>query len=190
MGKKAVFIDRDGTINKHIPYLDNIDNLILIDGVAEAIKLLNKNNFFVIVITNQSGLGRGFFSLEKLGKLHEKLITLLSEKEAEIDNLYFCPHMPEDGCSCRKPETGLLDKAREEFSIDPKKSFMIGDRLSDVEAGQKFGCQSILVLTGYGKSELDLDSKSILKKAIVSDNLHEAVKYIVCEEGGELISTS
>ena len=110
MGNKAAFIDRDGTINANIGYIDNPDNFNMYSGVAEGIKLLNKDGFKVIIITNQSGIARGFFSEETLDKIHNKMKKELSSKGAEIDAIYYCPHHPDEKCDCRKPEAGLLEK--------------------------------------------------------------------------------
>ena len=179
MKNRAVFIDRDGTINTLVEYLDNPEQFVLIEGSAEAIKLLNINKYKVVVVTNQSGLGRGFFSEATLEKINDEFYSQLSEMGAEIDGFYYCPHKPEDGCSCRKPRTGLLEKASKDLSIDPLKSFMIGDRLSDIQAGVRFGCKPILVLTGYGESELSKVKKSLSESISVASNLLEAVEKTI-----------
>jgi len=179
MKDKVVFIDRDGTINTSVPYLDNPDDFVFLDGVKEAIKLLNNNNFKVIVVTNQSGIGRAFFTENTLKKITEELVIQLEEFGAKIDGFYYCTHLPEEGCMCRKPRIGLLEMAKNNFSIDASKSFMIGDRISDVEAGINFGCNSILVLTGYGKSEKSYVQKKYGSKVRICSNLLDAVKYIV-----------
>lgn len=145
MRKKAVFIDRDGTININVEYLDNPDNFKMYPGVAEGIKLLNKNGFLVIVVTNQSGIARGFFTEDVLKKIHKKMIDDFSKKGAKIDAIYYCPHHPDDNCDCRKPKIGLFKKAFEKFDIDASKSFMIGDRVLDVEAGFNMGLKTVIV---------------------------------------------
>ncbi len=117
MGNKAAFIDRDGTIIGNFGYIDNRDNFKMYSGVAEGIKLLNKDGFKVIIITNQSGIARGFFSEETLDKIHNKMKKELSDKGAEIDAIYYCPHHPDEKCDCRKPEAGLLEKAIEDLEM-------------------------------------------------------------------------
>jgi histidinol-phosphate phosphatase family protein len=145
LGFKAVFIDRDGTINVNVDYIDNPDDFQLYPTVAEGIKLLKDNGFKIIVITNQSGIARGFFTEETLKKIHERMKKELSEKHASIDGLYYCPHHPDENCDCRKPNTALFEKAIQEHTIDVSRSFVIGDRMIDVEAGHKIGCKTVLV---------------------------------------------
>jgi histidinol-phosphate phosphatase family protein len=143
--KKAVFIDRDGTINVNVEYLDNPEDFQMYPGVAEGVKILNENGFLVIVITNQSGIARGYFTKETLEKIHQRMMKELKEKGAKIDAIYYCPHHPDDNCSCRKPETGLLEKAIKEHNIDTSHSYVIGDRMIDVEAGHKIGLKTVLI---------------------------------------------
>jgi len=145
MGNKAVFIDRDGTINKNVEYLDNPDNFQMYPGVAEGIRLLKDNDFKIIIITNQSGISRGYFSNKTLKKIHERMKKELLEKGASFDALYVCPHHPDDNCECRKPKTSLFEKAIKDFDIDTSHSYVIGDRMLDVEAGYKMRLKTILV---------------------------------------------
>ena len=145
MGDKAVFIDRDGTINVNVEYLDNPGNFQMYPGVGEGVKKLRENGFKIIVITNQSGIARGFFSEKTLEEIHQRMIKELSEKGASVDAIYYCPHHPDDNCNCRKPKTGMFEKAFKDHNIDPAKSFMIGDRMMDVEAGHKMGMTTILI---------------------------------------------
>lgn len=150
--QKAIFLDRDGIINKHVGFLRNIDEFELIDGVADAIKIINERGYLAIVITNQPVIARGEVTLEELQEIHNKMETLLGQHGAYVDAIYFCPHHPHKGyegerpeykieCDCRKPKPGMLQKAAERFNIDLSKSFMIGDSDNDVEAGRSAGCQ-------------------------------------------------
>lgn len=139
---KAVFLDRDGTINKDIGYLYRIEELEFLPNAIKAIKILNEVGFLVIVITNQSGVARGYYSEEDIEVLHNHINELLKEYGAHIDAFYYCPHHPDDGigmykvdCNCRKPRTGLIEDAIIDYKIDRNKSYMIGDKKSDIEAG-------------------------------------------------------
>lgn len=163
--QKAIFLDRDGTINKYVGFLRDIDQFELIDGVAEAIKKINASDYLAIVVTNQPVIARGEVTVEELDMIHKKMETELGFAGAYVDGLYYCPHHPHKGykgevvelkidCYCRKPKPGMLLKAAEEFNIDLAHSFMVGDGENDVKAGLTAGCKSIL-LNGAGT-----DSKS------------------------------
>lgn len=145
MKRKAVFTDRDGTINRDVHYLSDPNGLELYPTVAEGIRLLNDAGFLVVVVTNQSGITRGLFTLETLDAIHCRLLEKLAEAGARVDAFYYCPHHPDDGCNCRKPRTGLLQRAVADHGIDPSVSFFMGDRMMDVEAGQGIGCRTVLV---------------------------------------------
>lgn len=155
--KPAVFIDRDGTICEEKNYLSTPEDLVLIPHAAEALKRLNDAGMYVIVLTNQSGIARGFFSEETLERIHEHLGALLMAEGARMDAVYFCPHHSEKGrppynvdCDCRKPGTGMVRQACDAFPIDLSRSCVIGDKLSDTQMGMKLKMLSILVQTGYG----------------------------------------
>lgn len=187
MIKKAVFIDRDGTINVDKGYINHEDLFELIPSVAQAIRQLNKNNFLVFIVSNQSGLARGFFSQEVLDKVHQRMNRLLSQKNAHYDALYYCPHHP-DGmieefrkdCDCRKPKTGLFKKALKDFEFDIKSSFMVGDKPSDIEFGKRCGLKTIMVLTGYGKGEFIYRRHNWkVKPDYIADDLLSAVELIL-----------
>ncbi|MCX8173177.1 MAG: HAD family hydrolase [Thermoplasmata archaeon] len=144
--RRAVFIDRDGTINVNVEYLDNPEEFEMYPGVAEGIKLLNTRGFFVVVATNQSGIERGYYTQEIVEAIHARMKKELWEKaKAWVDAIYYCPHAPETGCECRKPKPGLLQKAIREHDIIPRISFMVGDRPLDVEAGEQVGAITVLV---------------------------------------------
>jgi len=174
---KAVFLDRDGTINEEVNYLSDPKDLKLLPGVAEAIRMFNEANYKVIIITNQSAIARGFLTVEKLNNIHEKLLKLLEEKGARIDAIYYCPHHPDEECECRKPKAGLILRASKEHNINIRMSYMIGDRLIDIEAGRNAGCKTVLVKTGYGGQELNKIHFNS-KPDFIADNLYTAAKMI------------
>ena len=157
--QKAVFLDRDGTINKYVGFLRNIDEFELIDGVADAIKKINAAGYLAIVVTNQPVIARGEVSFEELEVIHNKMETLLGKEGAYLDGIYFCPHHPHKGyegerpelkfdCDCRKPKPGMLMNAAHDFNIDLSQSWMIGDGEIDIKAGQNAGCKTALIGTG------------------------------------------
>ncbi|MBU1150484.1 MAG: HAD family hydrolase [Proteobacteria bacterium] len=159
-GKKqaAVFLDRDGTINEEVGYLDRIEKLRLIPGAAEAIRLINESGMKAIVVTNQSGVARKFFDEASVDEVHARLRDMLRAEGAFLDGVYYCPHHPTEGrgdylrtCDCRKPAPGLLLRAAEELQLDLSRSYMVGDTLKDIEAGTRAGVKGILVRTGCGK---------------------------------------
>lgn len=144
-GKKAVFIDRDDTVAKDVPYCDDPDKLIIFDGVPESIKRLNDAGYLVIMATNQSGIARGKFTEGTLKAIHEKMMNDVRAKGGHIDDIFICPHHPDDGCNCRKPNTGMGVDAVSKYNIDTKNSFMIGNSEADMEFGRKLGCTPIKV---------------------------------------------
>jgi D-glycero-D-manno-heptose 1,7-bisphosphate phosphatase len=145
MSRKAVFVDRDGTINQDVHYLSDPEELRMLPTVPEGIRLLNENGFLVVIVTNQSGIARGLLTRETLIAIHQRMKSELRVVGAGIDAVYYCPHHPDDRCACRKPGTALLERAIVEHDIDPTCSFFIGDRMTDIEAGQKVGCTTVLV---------------------------------------------
>ncbi len=157
--KKAVFLDRDGTINTEKEYLYRIEEFEFINGATDAICLLNRSGHLVIVVTNQSGVARGYYDEQDVIKLHQHIDKLLANAGARVDAWYYCPHHPQGRgryakqCTCRKPLPGMLFNAAEELAVDLSSSWMVGDKIADVEAGMAAGCRSVLVLTGYGTEE-------------------------------------
>ena len=168
---QAVFLDRDGTINEEVGYLDRMEKLQLIPGAAEAIRLINKSGMKAVVVTNQSGVARGIFTESFVAETHARLGEMLRAEGASLDGIYYCPHHPTEGrgdylrvCECRKPAPGLLLRAAAELHLDPARSYMVGDTLKDIEAGGRAGAQGILVRTGYGEeaaAELGPDEKPL-----------------------------
>ena len=144
----TVFLDRDGTLNPDPGYIRSPDQFELFPGVAQALAKLVQAGARLIVVTNQSGVARGLFSIGDLEAIHAKLTRLLEEAGAPLDALYVCPHHPDDACTCRKPNTGLIDQAVRERTVDLSRSYLIGDKVSDVELAKRVGSRSILVTTG------------------------------------------
>jgi len=178
-GRRAVFLDRDGTINVEVDYLDDPARCLLLPRAGEAVARLNRADFLVIVVTNQAGVGRGKFPLSAIGPVHARLDELLAPFDAHIDAYYFCPHHPDDRCPCRKPLPGMLHDAALAHSIDLSQSFMLGDKRSDIEAGLAAGCVSGLVLTGYGAAQLAECRRSAVTPSFVAADLSEAVSRIL-----------
>ncbi len=186
MKRAAVFLDRDGTINEQMGYINHISRFHLLDGAAKAIRLLNEADIPVVVVTNQSGLARGYFPEELLEQVHAKMKKLLAGEGAKIDGLYICPHHPEakkekfrENCNCRKPKTGLLEQAALEMNIDLARSFMVGDRFSDIRCGASVGAKTILVLSGYGRGDLEyIAPEQETKPDFIAENLSDAVSFI------------
>ena len=144
--KKAVFLDRDGVINKNrIDYVKTIEELEIFPSIEIPIKKLKKNNYYVIIITNQSAINRNLMTYEQLHKIHFYIQQYLKGFSTSIDKFYFCPHTPDEKCNCRKPKIGMLMQAIEEFNIDPALSWMIGDNDSDIQAGLTAGCKTIRI---------------------------------------------
>ncbi|RZD40496.1 MAG: D-glycero-beta-D-manno-heptose-1,7-bisphosphate 7-phosphatase [Thaumarchaeota archaeon] len=143
---KAIFLDRDGVINQERKdYVKNLEEFKIFDDVGDAISLLKKENFLVVIITNQSAINRNLLTLENLNKIHECLKKYLKKYETNIDAIYYCPHTPKENCSCRKPKPGLLLQAADDLNIDLKNSWMIGDSKKDIDAAKAAGCNSILL---------------------------------------------
>ena len=148
MANKAAFLDRDGTIARDVPYCCRPEDFELLPTVPEAIRLLNRKGFKVVVITNQSGIARGYFTEEILAQIHNKMEQELARGGAVIDAIYYSPHHPCDGCNCRKPKTALFLKAAGELEINLGLSYVVGDMQIDVDAGKALGCKTVLVTTG------------------------------------------
>ena len=173
MKKPAVFIDRDGTLIEEVNFLSRLEDLRLFSFTNEAVKLLKETGFLIIVVTNQSGIGRAIFDEAAMHRIHEQIQTDLTEK---LDGFYFCPHLPTDGCFCRKPNPGMIEAACADFSIDLQQSWIIGDKSLDAELGFNAGVKTAMVLTGYGKKDL---AKLDRKPDIVAENLLEAALRIL-----------
>jgi D-glycero-D-manno-heptose 1,7-bisphosphate phosphatase len=186
----AVFLDRDGTINEEAGYLDNLDKLKMIPNAYEAIKLINKSGMKAVVISNQAGVAKGFFTEEFVNTVNETLQADLKKKGSKIDKFYYCPHHPTEGngiylqnCNCRKPETGMLIKAEQELNIDLNQSYFVGDRFRDMETARKAGMKGVLVKTGYGEDLLQDDGPDkatpASKPDYIATDILDAVQWIL-----------
>lgn len=173
--KRFVILDRDGTIITERNYLSDYNQVELIPNAASGLKKLKDQGLGLLVITNQAGIGRGYFSLHNLELIHKRMIDLLTIEGVTLDGIYFCPHIPEDNCNCRKPKLGLIEKAAKEHYFDPKASFVIGDKAIDIELGQKMGAQTFLVRTGYGA---EVEKQNVVKPDFIVDDLEQAASMI------------
>ena len=185
--RPAVFLDRDGTINEQMGYINHISRFQILPGVAAAIRKLNEARIPVVVVTNQSGLARGYFPAELLVAVHEKMAALLAEQGAHVDGIYVCPHHPEAkkeeyrlNCDCRKPKTGLLVQAAAEMGLVLVRSFVVGDRWSDLKTAKACGALPVLVLSGYGRVDAQyIGPTQEVQPAFVGVDLAEAVQWIL-----------
>ena len=178
MKNRLIFLDRDGVINRDSPeYIKNADEWRPIPGSLEAIAELTKRGERTVIITNQSGVGRGLYSLDTLQSIHDKMLELIENHGGKIEKIYFCPHKPDENCPCRKPKTGMLEQARKDFDPDFSESYMIGDSLKDIQLGLQMGCKTILVKTGNGLKTFESHA-SELKQTIIAENLLDAIRNI------------
>jgi D-glycero-D-manno-heptose 1,7-bisphosphate phosphatase len=187
MKRPAVFIDRDGTISEEVGYINHLSRFRLFPYAAEAIRLLNEKGWLAIVVTNQAGVARGYFSEDVIIRVHDQLTRDLQADSAQLDAIYYCAHHPSVGkppyrldCDCRKPKPGLIDFATKDFEINLAQSWMVGDRYGDVELARNAGLHSALVLSGYGRGEWEYQRHTWQHQPdLVSENLLEAVKQIL-----------
>jgi D-glycero-D-manno-heptose 1,7-bisphosphate phosphatase len=183
MKLKAVFLDKDGTLIPDIPYNIDVNKVTLSDGVVEGLQILQSHGYLLVIVTNQPGIAHGFFSVEQLNVVKERISRMCSKMGIYLDAFYYCPHHPEgivsgydEDCDCRKPNAGLLHKAANDLDIDLSQSWMIGDILNDVEAGNKAGCKSILINNG---NETEWKSGDNRMPEYFARDLADAAKYIV-----------
>ncbi|MFZ5760887.1 MAG: D-glycero-alpha-D-manno-heptose-1,7-bisphosphate 7-phosphatase [Thermodesulfobacteriota bacterium] len=189
--KPAVFLDRDGTINEQMGYINHISRFHLLPGAAAAISRLNRAGVPVVVVTNQSGLARGYFPESLLVAVHAKMAAELAAQQAHVDGLYVCPHHPEAkeerfrlACECRKPKTGLFRQAARELDLDLGRSYVVGDRWSDLKAAAGCGAKGILVLTGYGRGDLEyIGPVQAIQPHFIAEDLKGAVAWILSDLG-------
>ena len=186
--RRAVFLDRDGTINQEVGYLHRVEDFVFIPGAPEAIRLLRGAGFLVVVVTNQAGIARGLYDEAALERLHEHLAVELAAAGTGIDASYFCPHHPRHGvgpyqvdCACRKPLPGMLLQAAADLGIALADSWLVGDKLSDIQAGLAAGCRPVLVRTGYGTAT----EPSLPAGVTACDDLLAAARLILAGEGRE-----
>jgi D-glycero-D-manno-heptose 1,7-bisphosphate phosphatase len=155
MSRRFVLLDRDGTINEEVDYVLDPDQVRLVPGAARALRELRDLGLGLVVITNQSPIGRGWLTHEGLERIHERLAELLAAEGAGVDGFYVCPHAPDDGCECRKPGTALARRAAQEHGFELERAFVVGDHRADVEMGRRVGARTILVRTGHGVGALE-----------------------------------
>ncbi|MBV8857926.1 MAG: HAD family hydrolase [Acidobacteria bacterium] len=190
-GRRAVFIDRDGTISEEVGYVNHVSRYRVFPFAAAAVRALNEAGWLAVLVTNQAGVARGYFEEEMIGRVHGVLAEELEKGGARLDAVYYCPHHPSVGeppyrldCDCRKPRPGLIKRAAEELGIDLTRSWMVGDRYSDTELARNAGTRAAFVLTGYGRGEHEHQSQAWKHRPdLVAENLLEAVKEIISSEG-------
>lgn len=182
----AIFLDRDGTINEDSGYVSRPDELIIYPSAAEAVRLINEAGLKVFIVTNQSGIARGLYSEETLHSIHERMREELAREGATVDAIYYCPHHPAFGdrryrksCDCRKPQPGLLFRAAREHNIDLTRSYVVGDKASDINLAASVGAKGALVLTGYGSETRADPERWPCRPDIVTEDLLAAVKIIL-----------
>jgi len=178
--RRAVFLDRDGTICEEMGYVNHVDRLQVFPYAAAAIRQLNQADIPVIVITNQSGVARNIFPESLVHQVHKKMISELAAAGAWIDAVYFCPHKTEDACECRKPNPGMLELAAREHGLDLRNSWVVGDRYADLELAHAVGGRGILVMTGYGRGEYDLHREKWPRQPdALAETLTEEVRRVL-----------
>lgn len=188
---KAIFLDRDGTINIEKEYLSRVEDLQLIPGAAQGLSLLRHAGFKLVVVSNQSGVARGFFSEHRVLEINRALAAMLEKTGAIIDAWYYCPHHPDMGtsscktaCSCRKPATGMVDLACEEIHIDLAHSLVVGDTMRDMELAWNCGMDSVLVKTGHGMDMITHTPRRDLSRIdYIADDILDAAEWIVGRQG-------
>ncbi len=180
--RRAVFLDRDGTICEEMGYLNHIGRFRMFPYAPAAVRRLNEKGLPVVVVTNQSGVARGIFPESLIREVHERMTSHLAAGGARVDGFYYCPHGTEHGCECRKPRAGLLERAAREHGLDLSCSFVVGDRYADVEMGHRVLARAALVLTGYGRGELQWHGKDWPRQPdFVAEDLSAAVDWILRE---------
>ena len=193
MKKPAVFIDRDGTINEQMGYINHESRFRILPRVPQAIRMLNRQGFLVLVVSNQSGVARGYYPLDLVKTLHRLMVTRMREKRGNIDGVFFCPHHPAGSvpefsrdCDCRKPKTGLIEQACKSFEIDLRRSFVVGDMCTDIELAHRAGLKGVLVKTGYGLGEIEYILRHKTTKPVhIAEDLLDAVRWIVRSGDGD-----
>ena len=185
MKKPAVFLDRDGTLLEEVGYLDRLERLAFFPWSIDAVRLLNRAGYLVVIVTNQAGVARGIFDESFIGQAHRHIDVTLAAGGARIDAYYYCPHHPEASieayrqqCDCRKPLPGMLRKAEGDLGVDLARSFVVGDRWLDIQLAEAVGAAGILVRTGYGRTEESRPRQGVRATAVVED-LIEAVGWIL-----------
>lgn len=173
--RRFVLLDRDGTINVEHHYLSRIEQVELLPRTASGLRVMRALGLGLAVITNQSGIGRGYFDEERLAAIHRRLADLLVAEGLTLDGIFHCPHVPEDNCACRKPNTALVERAAAALDFEPSACFVIGDKPCDIELGQRLGAVTLLVRTGYGATHAEAGDAT---PDYIVDDLYEAARII------------
>jgi D-glycero-D-manno-heptose 1,7-bisphosphate phosphatase len=182
MARRFVMLDRDGTVIKECHYLSDPAQVELLPGVGEGLRQLQEMGLGLVLLTNQSGIHRGYFGWEEVERVHQVLRALLEAEGVELEGIFVCPHRPEEACGCRKPEPGLAHQAAQELEFDPKAGFLIGDKACDIDVGKRVGAQTFLVRTGYGAQ---LEAEGDIRPDYVIDDVRGAVPVIAEQMGAE-----
>lgn len=178
--RAAVFLDRDGTICEEVGYLNHLSRFRMFPFAAAALRKLNDSGYAVIIVSNQSGVARGYFPESLVEQVNQEMIQQLSEAGAKVDAVYYCSHASSDNCNCRKPKTGMLERAVREHCIDLKRSFVVGDRYGDIQLAHNARARGILVRTGYGEGELAWHAEEWhVPPDFVAEDLAQAVDWIL-----------
>ncbi len=188
--KRAVFLDRDGTVSEEVGYVNHVGRFRLIPRAAQGIRCINESDYLAILVTNQAGVARGYFKESLVIAVHERLEELLAENGAHLDGIYYCPHHPTAGeppyrqdCDCRKPKPGMVLAAQRDLNIDVAQSFMVGDKHSDITFAQSVGMQGVLVKTGYGLGEIEQWSAEWTEQPDqICEDLLDAVEWILSRD--------
>lgn len=186
-GGPAVFLDRDGTVTDEIGYVNHPERLRLLPRSAAAIRLLGEAGLPCVLVTNQAGVARGYFTEDVLHATHRRLEGLLAAENARLAAIYYCPHHPREGvppwradCDCRKPRPGMIERAAREHGYDVRRSYMVGDKISDVEFGKKLGARGVMVLTGYGRGEHEYQRAGwTVQPDCLAGDLYDAALWII-----------
>jgi D-glycero-D-manno-heptose 1,7-bisphosphate phosphatase len=178
--QRAVFLDRDGTISEEMGYINHLTRFHLLPGSAEAIARLNQAGLKVVVVTNQSGVARKYFPASLIDQVNGLMQELLAQQQARVDAIYICQHAPDAGCACRKPQPGLLHQAAAALDLDLRRSYMVGDRFNDLHVAAKVGAKGILVLTGYGRGEVEnYQGERLVEPDYIAEDLLDAAAWIL-----------
>jgi D-glycero-D-manno-heptose 1,7-bisphosphate phosphatase len=187
MTNRAIFLDRDGTLNEEDGYISSPERFRLYSFAAEAVRLINQSGWKAIVLTNQSGVARGYFTETTLIEIHERMEESLRSQGARVDAIYYCAHHPDYGsppyrldCDCRKPKPGLAERAARDFNLDLNRCYAVGDRYRDIESGHAAGARGVMVMTGFGRGEYEIERQRWPRQPDhVAEDLLEAVKWIL-----------
>jgi len=183
---KACFLDRDGVLIEEVNYLSSPDQVNVLPETIKALQLLKNNNYKIIVITNQAGVARGFFTEDSISKVHSEIDRQLKKYKLQVDHYYYCPHHPDGSvkkyainCNCRKPMPGMILQAVKDYNLNLNNSFLVGDKMSDLLAAENSGCQGILVETGYGKEH---KKEAVTRGFSVFSNIEQVVRFLLDKE--------